>query len=300
MKKFFTFAAYALLAVALPLTFTACGSDDDDEPETPSTPDPEDTWDPTTETPPHATALSGLRKGTDGKYYLLTHYEGIGKYGTYPYDITYNGQWVEYYGDYEWSASRLRSLTDDYQYNLNDKGQLTTIYHTWKDSDSEGYASYIISYGANGIAGYKYTQTSKSSDETRTYEYTYTYTWRDGDISKITRKGTWSSKYTDGRTYSGTYDDVRTYNYLTVENTDGRLYDEFLPGNFEALNWGMKGTKHQLKSRSYVDNTNSDNNQTRSYGLTHNAAGLLTQYKYHDSTNYEYTTNYSYTEYKKK
>ncbi|MBP3228943.1 MAG: hypothetical protein J6M53_09220 [Bacteroidaceae bacterium] len=31
MKNFFTLAAYALLAVALPLTFTACGSDDDDK-----------------------------------------------------------------------------------------------------------------------------------------------------------------------------------------------------------------------------------------------------------------------------
>ncbi|MBP3228931.1 MAG: hypothetical protein J6M53_09160 [Bacteroidaceae bacterium] len=44
MKKFLSFAAYALLAVALPLSFASCGSDDDEEdkdktekPEKPST-----------------------------------------------------------------------------------------------------------------------------------------------------------------------------------------------------------------------------------------------------------------------
>ncbi|MBP3227882.1 MAG: hypothetical protein J6M53_03740 [Bacteroidaceae bacterium] len=304
--KLTNFLSRALLLAGVAvfsLTFAACGGSDDDDP-TPDTP----TWDPTTETRPDATALSGLLKGKDGKYYLMT------KYGSREY--TYNGQWIEYINDYEWSPGKFTSPTATYSYTLDGKGRIETL--RLQEKNTSGSTEYDwttkFTYNAYGVSSATLTGTEKYywSDgqlyETVDIDQTTTYTWKDGDITeeKTTTKRT-SHIQSTGSTTSRTSNVVYTYTYSSVENTSGQIYPALYPhwliGSFMA---GLSSTKHELASyvRKQLDRPDDkDLNYTTNYEWTYNNAGLISEMKYTTNESGKINTNivkYGYTEYTKK
>ncbi|MBP3228942.1 MAG: hypothetical protein J6M53_09215 [Bacteroidaceae bacterium] len=215
MKKFLTLAAYALLAVALPFTFAACGGDDDDTPDNPDNPaQPE-------QVPGTMLVAAGHLTGTDGADYLLKtvkEHRGINTNGgdandepeiSLAYaDADANGYrslstiWYEDAAKNDMTVISLKAsnlfvdfcdnngnpLYDGYRYRptyeWNAQGLLSRMQFTKTERNGTKVDHDITaSYSGQHLQKFVVSQTTVGSSATETY--TYVLTWSGDKLTRV-------------------------------------------------------------------------------------------------------------------
>lgn len=267
-------------------------------------------WDPTTELKPDPTAVSGLQKGADGKFYLLD------KIGSSQISYLDGSQWIEFYGDDEWMKGMLRSSTYNYTYTVDSKGRLASL--TCASANSKYKAEYTnFTYNANGLTSVKFKTTNTFSDYTSVEEGTRRYTWSDGNMVK--EEDTYSSlrAYNSGDRTNLEVTTTYTYTYdKSKENVAGCTIFPGTPQvsspffNVSPSLLGGGATRHLptkyvavTKSVNTVSGSSRTSSWTREYSYDVNAAGLPTSIVYRDSDEepkQDHMTSYSFKEYKRK
>lgn len=298
MKKINKFLV-AMMAVALPLSFTGCGSDDDDGPENPG-----NTNNPTATAGPH-TVFTTL----DGNKVTLASLGGIRfKYNAEDYAVDVNGNKINYesgkivYADGSTAVFKLNSMgyiaSFDWKYSSDNPSQKEERMITAKISYDE--SGQITKCDVNETL----ISIDKSAGSQSVYEESYvtTYFWRDGAIASAVAEST-------ARRTVDTQTEVRSYKTEFAVNFDGKLnqlgqytlsYASWFQGN-ELQNLALVGLLGKAPSKMTMsimgtltgidfDGTTIDESGAIDYSYTIDSTGKI-QTETVDSTPHIYTYN---------